>query len=391
MTEDRAGDKGRETEEKQPETEVRPQEKPAPLLLKIENLTVSFGMGPTLFRAVENLSLELRRGECLGLVGESGSGKSVTALAVMGLLAPGPGKIEKGRILFRDPIDDFDRNAIGDFDCNAIDDFNRNAIGDFNRSAIDMAKISPAALRRIRGNRIAMIFQDPLASLTPTLRVSEQMIEAIRAHTRISRGKALALACGRLEKMGIPDAMRRIHDYPHQFSGGMCQRILIATALLLDPALLIADEPTTALDVTIQAQILEIIGSLRKRKGTAVLLITHDLGVVAEQTQHVLVIYAGGIVESAPTERIFGNSAHPYTKALLDSLPSITAPGGTRIASIPGALPVSQKERGGPATGSSCAFAPRCKKARERCHKKRPPLAPVADGHLSACWFPDER
>jgi oligopeptide/dipeptide ABC transporter ATP-binding protein len=380
MTEGSAANSGRGAGREKPDRDGNPHEKPAPLLLRIEDLTVSFGKGPALFRAVKDLSLELRRGECLGLVGESGSGKSVTALAIMGLLAPGPGRVEKGRILFRDRVGDFDK----------VGDFNSDKVGDFNQSSVDMTHISPAAIRRIRGNRIAMVFQDPLASLTPTLRVSEQMIEAVRAHRRISRGKALALACSRLEKMGIPDATRRIHDYPHQFSGGMCQRILIATALLLDPAILIADEPTTALDVTIQAQILDIIGSLKKRRGTAVLLITHDLGVVAEQTQRVLVIYAGRIVESASTEKIFGAPAHPYTRALLNSLPSLTAPGGTRIAPIPGGLPRRKGERDGSATESSCAFAPRCKRAGDRCRKKRPSLGPVAEDHLAACWFPEE-
>jgi len=328
-----------------------------PALLEIDGLTVSFGRGPGALRALDGVSLGISRGECVGLVGESGSGKSVTALAVMGLLNSPPARIETGRILFRHP-------------------------GEDGRS-VDLLGLPPGRWRRIRGRHISMIFQDPLAALNPFLCISDQMIEALRAHRRLSWKDAFTEAVARLEEVGIPDAGRRIRGYPHQFSGGMCQRILIATALVHDPTLLIADEPTTALDVTIQAQILDLLGDLRERQGTAVLLITHDLGVVAEQTQRVLVIYAGRIVESAATDDIFLRPAHPYTAALRRALPSLSASGSGRIEPIPGRPP-----QGSPG-GGSCAFAPRCSRVQNRCRRERPPLRDIRDGQRAACWFPE--
>ncbi len=337
---------------------------PAPLL-SVRNLTVSFGgsaasRGGRAVRslAVDDLSFDLNRAECLGLVGESGSGKSVTALAVMGLLAGGAARIEGGPILFRS--------------------------GRSSGERIDLLTLPREKLRRIRGAEISMIFQDPIASLTPYLRVSDQMIEAVRAHRRIPAREALAMAVKGLEQVGIADAARRIHEYPHQFSGGMCQRILIALALLLDPRILIADEPTTALDVTIQAQILELLDSCRARIGTAVLLITHDLGIVAERTNRVLVVYAGRVVESAPTERIFEQPAHPYTIALHASLPAVTAAAGTRIKPIPGHPPGPEDRLA--RTVKGCAFGPRCAFADDRCRAEAPPLLQVDSRHQAACW-----
>jgi len=341
-------------------------------LLEIDDLAVSFGgrkrppppaagvpagPDPAAIKALDGVSFSISRGECVGLVGESGSGKSITALAVMGLLDIPPARIEKGRILFRHPGED--------------------------GRCVDLLELPPRQWRAIRGRHVSMIFQDPLAALNPFLRVSDQMIEALGAHQRISWKDALAEAVQRLEEVGIPDAARRIQGYPHQFSGGMCQRILIAAALLHEPALLIADEPTTALDVTIQAQILDLLGNLRERRGTAVLLITHDLGVVAEQTQRVLVIYAGRIVESAKTRDIFLHPAHPYTAALRRSLPSLTSTSAERIEPIPGRPPA-----GSPAA-DACAFAPRCRRAEERCRCERPHLSDIRDGHRAACWFPE--
>ena len=308
--------------------------------------------------AVDSLSFDLYGGECLGLVGESGSGKSVTALAVLGLLSGGPARIDKGKILFKSALS--------------------------GGKTIDLLTERSKGLRRVRGAEISMIFQDPMASLTPYLRVSDQMVEAVRAHRSLSRSKALAMAVEGLERVGIADAVRRIHDYPHRFSGGMCQRILIAMALLLDPCVLLADEPTTALDVTIQAQILELLDSCRERIGTAVLLITHDLGIVAERTNRVLVIYAGRIVESAPTTAIFERPAHPYTIALHQSLPAVTAAAGTRINPIPGQPPRPEDRSG--AAGRGCAFGPRCQFAEDRCRTGSPPLIEVALDHRAACW-----
>jgi oligopeptide/dipeptide ABC transporter ATP-binding protein len=341
-------------------------------LLEVDGLAVSFGVrqrasrpvaenrpgiGSSAVKALDGISLSISRGECVGLVGESGSGKSVTALAVMGLLSVPPARIDAGRIMFRHPEE--------------------------GGKPIDLLELPRGRWRNIRGKHIAMIFQDPLAALNPYLRVSDQMIEALKAHRRISWNDAYAEAVRKLEEVGIPDADRRIEGYPHQFSGGMCQRILIAAALLHDPALLIADEPTTALDVTIQAQILDLLGDLRKRRGMAVLLITHDLGVVAEQTQRVLVIYAGRIVESAMTDDIFRRPAHPYTVALRRSIPTLSTAGEGRITPIPGRPPA-----GSPAA-EACAFAPRCRRVEERCRCERPPLREVRCGHLAACWFPE--
>ncbi len=321
-------------------------------LLSVEDLTVSFGTGRKPLRAVEDLSLEIHRGECIGLVGESGSGKSVTALAVMGLLRSPPARIEKGRILFKIP----------------------------GEKARDLLELPPRAMRRIRGTRISMVFQDPVSSLNPFLTISEQMVETLRAHRRLSTREALKKAVSQLDRVGIPDAARRIDDYAHQFSGGMCQRILIAMSLMLDPDLVIADEPTTALDVTIQAQILDLLEILRKEKSASIMLITHDLGVVAEQTHRVLVIYAGRIVESASTQEIFQNPAHPYTAALHRSLPLLSAPRGVRLASIPGHPPFEGARHTG------CAFAPRCEQALEKCRLERPPFIEIAPDHRASCW-----
>src|ERR1700704_1272428 len=260
-------------------------------LLEVKNLATHFPTRAGLVRAVNGVSFHLDRGELLGLVGESGCGKSITALSIMRLVAP-PGEIVSGEILF---------------------------------DGRDLLKFSNAEMRALRGNDIAMIFQDPMTSLNPVFTVGEQIAEALRLHRKLSRKDARAAAVEAMREVSIPDPARRIDDYPHQLSGGMRQRVMIAMALACDPKLLIADEPTTALDVTIQAQILELLNELRKNRELAVLLITHDLGVVAEVADRVAVMYTGRIVEESPVDELFARPKHPYTEGLLRSVPRLTA------------------------------------------------------------------
>ncbi len=314
-------------------------------LLSVKNLRTYFHTRNGIYRAVDGVSFNLEAGETLGIVGESGSGKSVTCYSLMGLIPQPPGRIESGTALF---------------------------------DGVDLLHCTSTQSRSIRGKRIAMIFQDPMTSLNPYLRVSEQLIEPLLIHQRISRAQALARAMEMLDAVGINDAGKRIHYYPHEFSGGMRQRVMIAMALITQPELLIADEPTTALDVTVQAQILELIKRLQKEFNMAVIFITHDLGVVSGLCDRVQVMYAGRIVETADTRTLFYQPRHPYTRALQQSIPSLQ-PKGAELFTIPGMPPDVSK----PIQG--CAFAPRCGHARPKCLERDPQLADYNAGHLQAC------
>ncbi|HYP17182.1 MAG TPA: ABC transporter ATP-binding protein, partial [Opitutus sp.] len=298
-----------------------------------------------IYRAVDGVSFSLARGETLGIVGESGSGKSVTCYSLMGLLPQPPARIESGTALF---------------------------------DGVDLLRSTAAQTRAIRGKRIAMIFQDPMTSLNPFLRISEQLIEPLLIHDSITRKAALARAEAMLESVGINDAGRRLHRYPHEFSGGMRQRVMIAMALITKPELLIADEPTTALDVTVQAQILDLIRSMQRELGMAVIFVTHDLGVVAGLCDRVQVMYAGRIVEATDTRTLFASPRHPYTRALQRSIPALQ-PKGSALYTIPGMPPDLSKPLPG------CPFASRCEHAREKCVTNLPPLLEVAPGHAHAC------
>ena len=318
------------------------------MLLEIEDLHTSFFTEEGEVRAVNGASLSLDPGEVLGVVGESGSGKSVMSLSILRLVPDPPGRIVSGRILWRD--------------------------GD--GPAIDLAAASERRMLGIRGDRIAMIFQDPMTSLNPYLTVGEQLVEVLTVHRNQTRAQARNAAVAMLEAAGIAAAASRMDDYPHQLSGGMRQRVMIAMALLCDPALLIADEPTTALDVTIQAQILDLLRERQERGGAskmAILLITHDLGVIARMADRVAVMYAGRIVEHAPTRDLFARPRHPYTMGLLRSVPRVTDPPGRRLVPIAGLPPSLARVPAG------CAFHPRCPHAVDVC-KKEPPEERVVAG-----------
>ena len=319
---------------------------PSDTLLTVEDLVVSF---PGKLRSsvpVDGVSFTLARGETLALVGESGCGKSLTSLALLRLIPP-PGRIEPGsRISF---------------------------------DGTDVLGLKENALRDIRGRRIGMVFQDPMTSLNPVFTIGDQVAEGIRAHFPVSRREASDRAVALLNEVGISDAASRARDYPHQMSGGMRQRVMIAMALACEPELLIADEPTTALDVTVQAQILEILDALRKARGMAVLLITHDLGIVAGRADRVAVMYAGQIVEQARTHQLFARPSHPYTQGLLASVPRLTGPRG-RLTPIAGTVPTPD------AWPSGCRFRPRCPQAFDKSELPPPPL-PVEEGHWMRCWL----
>jgi peptide/nickel transport system ATP-binding protein/oligopeptide transport system ATP-binding protein len=316
-------------------------------LLRIENLRTWFDSDRGPIRAVDGVDFELEAGRTLGVVGESGSGKSVTALSVMQLVDE-PGHIsEDSRILF---------------------------------DGRDLARLDENAMELIRGNEISMIFQEPMTSLNPVYTVSEQIAEAVRYHQKVGAREAQARAVEMLELVGIPEAARRAKDYPHQLSGGMRQRVMIAIALACNPKLLIADEPTTALDVTIQAQILELMGDLRERLGMSILLITHDLGVVAEMCDDVVVMYAGRVVERGPIEEVFTSPQHPYTEALLQSIPLLGMTQAEPLRVIRGTVPSPLDWPPG------CRFEPRCDYAFARCVDEHPPLFDV-DRQQSACWL----
>ncbi|HET7535817.1 MAG TPA: ABC transporter ATP-binding protein [Candidatus Didemnitutus sp.] len=314
-------------------------------LLEVTDLRTWFHTRSGVYRAVDGVSFSVVRGETLGIVGESGSGKSVTCYSLMGLVPQPPGRIESGRALF---------------------------------DGVDLLRAPAAQLRTIRGKRIAMIFQDPMTSLNPYLRVSEQLIEPLLIHENISRDEALKRGLAMLEAVGINDAARRLHHYPHEFSGGMRQRVMIAMALITKPELLIADEPTTALDVTVQAQILELVKKLQREFGMAVIFVTHDLGVVSGLCDRVQVMYAGRIVEAADTRTLFYSPKHPYTRALQRSIPALQ-PKGKELYTIAGLPPDLSKPLPG------CPFAPRCEFAVERCRIETPSLVPVSPTHSHAC------
>lgn len=321
------------------------------VILRVEGLRTYFNTDDGVVKAVDGVSYDLRKGETLGLVGESGSGKSVTNLSVMRLIPAPPGKIMGG----------------------VAELYGENLL-----------EFSEARMRAIRGNRLSMIFQDPMTSLNPFLRISTQMVETIRLHKKLDRQTALGRAVEMLDLVGIPHAAQRVKDYPHQFSGGMRQRVMIAMALSCDPEILIADEPTSALDVTIQAQILELIQDLNRRLGTAVLMITHDLGVVAGMCDRVCVMYAGRIVEKGTNFEVFKNPLHPYTQGLINSVPRLDLPSRKRLYSIKGQppnvinLPVC------------CPFHPRCDKAKDVCKSKYPPVKTLGEGREVRCWLYEE-
>jgi peptide/nickel transport system ATP-binding protein len=318
-----------------------------PALLRVEDLRTHFFTLDGVTRAVDGVGFEVRAGETLGIVGESGCGKSVTALSIMRLLPPKLGRTVSGTIRF---------------------------------DGQDLLGLDEAAMRGIRGNRIAMIFQEPMTSLNPVLTIGDQIAEAVMIHEKADRAAGLKRAVEMLRLVRIPDAERRIHDYPHQFSGGMRQRVMIAMALSCNPKLLIADEPTTALDVTIQAQILKLMLELKGRFGAAIMLITHDLGIVAETCQRVIVMYAGRKVEEADVFELFDRPMHPYTRGLMASIPRRRAGvRARRLSEIPGIVPSLREPIAG------CAFAPRCAFATERCRREPPPLTSHG-AHLVACW-----
>ena len=314
-------------------------------LLEVSGLKVRFDSPRGVARAVDGVDLGLRAGETLCVVGESGCGKSVTALSLMGLLPSPPARIE-GSIRFQ----------------------GRELVG-----------LSDAELSDLRGNRLAMIFQEPMTSLNPAFTVGDQLTEVLMRHRGLDRKSARTAVLEMLRKVRIPAPEQRIDEHPHRMSGGMRQRVMIAMALLCQPALLIADEPTTALDVTIQAQVLSLMRTLRQETGTAILLITHDLGVVAEMADRVVVMYAGQVVEQATVQDLFDMPQHPYTVGLLGAIPSIDGP-RARLAAIDGMVPAAT------AMPEGCRFASRCPFADERCYRDAPPLATVEPGHLSRCW-----
>jgi oligopeptide/dipeptide ABC transporter ATP-binding protein len=316
-------------------------------LLSVRGLRTYFYTDSGVVRAVDGVSYDLHAGKTLAVVGESGSGKSVHALSILRLLPEPPAKIVSGEILFKGK---------------------------------DLLRMGHEELRKIRGNRISMIFQEPMTSLNPVLRVGEQIAEAVTLHQGASREKAWAKAVDLLKKVGIPHPEERVHDFPHQFSGGMRQRAMIAMALSCEPDVLIADEPTTALDVTIQAQILDLLKNLQRELQMAVILITHNIGVVAEMADDVAVMYAGRHVESAPVGPLFAEPKHPYTRGLLNSVPSIDRR-KERLEAIPGQPPQLTGESRG------CPFAPRCASVMDRCKTDDPPQFELASGRMSNCWL----
>ncbi|HEX2887583.1 ABC transporter ATP-binding protein [Vineibacter terrae] len=320
---------------------------PADTLLDVRDLRTEFTTGGGVVRAVDGVSWDVRAGETVALVGESGCGKSVSALSIMGLVARPAGRIAGGQILFK---------------------------------GRDLLELPEDDMRRIRGREIAMVFQEPMTSLNPVLTVGRQITEACEIHLGHTEAQARARAIEVLRLVGIPDAERRLRQYPHQFSGGMRQRLMIAIALSCSPDLILADEPTTALDVTIQAQILDLMKELSRSFGAATLIITHNLGVVARYADRVNVMYAGRIVERGTAREIYANPRHPYTLGLLRSVPRLDEPKRERLDPIQGQPPdLTRLPRG-------CAFAPRCAFAIERCRAEAPPLQSVGGSHLSACW-----
>lgn len=328
----------------------------ADTVLSVSDLRTHFFTRAGVVRAVDGVSFELARSETLGIVGESGCGKSVTALSVLRLVADPPGRIVGGEISFEGE---------------------------------DLLALSEADMKQVRGNDISMIFQEPMTSLNPVITIGHQISEVLLLHQGLSKAQGLQKAVEMLELVRIPEAAKRLREYPHQLSGGMRQRVMIAMALACNPKVLIADEPTTALDVTIQAQILDLILSLQQELGTAVILITHDLGVIAETAQRVVVMYAGRKVEEADVVSLFKNPQHPYTEGLLGSVPHLDIMRGAddaqeRLREIPGIVPALTD------LGAGCTFAPRCTYATDKCAQEYPPYTEKARGHWAACWHADK-
>ena len=319
-------------------------------LLEVKDLRTYFETDDGLVKAVDGISFQLQSGETLGIVGESGSGKSVTNLSILRLIPEPSGKIVSGEVIFKGQ---------------------------------DILLLPSPAVRKIRGRRIAMIFQDPMTSLNPFMKISRQLMEMTQLHLGHTKTEAYEHAVRMLETVGIPDAPERADSYPHEFSGGMRQRVMIAMALSCQPELLIADEPTTALDVTIQAQILELIKKLKQETGTSVILITHDLGIVAGMTDHVIVMYAGKVFEQARTKELFASPGNPYTKGLLRSVPDPTAEQG-KLYQIPGLPPDVAHLKPG------CPFADRCERAEDICRRQFPPFVELTPDHHSLCHFANE-
>ncbi|KXK11368.1 MAG: putative oligopeptide ABC transporter ATP-binding protein [Chloroflexi bacterium OLB14] len=316
-------------------------------LLDVQGLETTFKTPDGVLHAVNGVSFGLKEGETLGVVGESGCGKSVTMLSVLGLIPSPPGEIKAGKAMF------------------------------FGH---DLVKMTNAEIRQVRGAQIGMVFQDPMTSLNPVLTIGRQLEEPLMLHVGMNKKQASERAAELLEMVGIPNAKDRLSDYPHQFSGGMRQRVMIAMALSCSPQLLIADEPTTALDVTIQAQIMDLVKRLRNELGMAIIWISHDLGVVAGLAQRVIVMYGGLIIEEASVNDLYANPTHPYTIGLLGSLPRVDAKERTKLYSIEGSPPVLYNKP------TACPFAPRCKWAMERCWKENPALETVSPEHRVACW-----
>jgi oligopeptide transport system ATP-binding protein len=316
-------------------------------LLQVKNLKTQFFTQDGVVKAVDGVSFDLSEGGTLGIVGESGCGKSVTVLSVMRLIPQPPGKIVGGEVIF---------------------------------DGLDLVKVSDEQIRRVRGNKIAMVFQDPMTSLNPVLTINQQISEALELHLGMNKAEARKRTIELLEIVGISEAAQRVDDYPHQFSGGMRQRSMIAMALSCSPQLLIADEPTTALDVTIQAQIIELVKRLQKELGMAVIWITHDLGVVAGLCQRVIVMYAGHIIEQANIKELYSNPSHPYTLGLLGSIPRLDAVRKSKLTPIEGLPPDLIDAPPG------CPFVPRCAYAIDICTQERPALRTVAPEHQIACW-----
>ena len=317
------------------------------MLLEVKDLKTQFETQDGVVKAVNGIGYHVEEGEILGIVGESGCGKSVSALSIMGLVADPPGKIVGGEVMF---------------------------------DGQDLLKLSHAEMRQIRGNRISMIFQEPMTSLNPVLTIGRQLTETLELHLKMPSSRAWTRAGELLEMVGIADAERTLKEYPHKLSGGMSQRVMVAMAIGCNPRLIIADEPTTALDVTIQAQILELMRSLAEELGTALIIITHNLGVVARYAKRVLVMYGGKIIETGNSQEIYHDPRHPYTLGLLKSVPRLDEPIGSELDPIEG-LPPDLID-----LPIGCSFAPRCSFAINWCTEETPPLMPVSGGHESACW-----
>ena len=317
-------------------------------ILKVNNLKSYFHLSTGIAKAVDGVSFSLKKGEILGIVGESGSGKSVTVSSIMGLLPKPIGRIEEGEILFEGK---------------------------------DLTKLSKKELLKIIGKDITMVFQDPMTSLDPVFTIGNQIIEVLRTHNKISKAEARKRAIEALKLVGIPEPEKRMNSYPHEFSGGMRQRVIIAMAIISNPQIIIADEPTTALDVTVQAQILNLLKDLKEKIDTSIILITHNLGVVWDTCETVMVMYAGKTVEYTTTEQLYKNPCHPYTLGLLKSIPKLSDSGNEPLKSIPGS-PMDLR-----LTGTGCNFYNRCKYAEEVCRIKNPDLIEIEEGHFVACHF----